>query len=227
MAAEEYKIFAAIRENNLKEVKRLIVENPALVNAIAPKKPLDTPGMSPLMVSLCTGRHKEIAEFLLENGADVNYRQDRKWGSEARPVLFDAVNSAVYNSRRYEWDGKPLPPLTLVWKHTKQDADETFYFLKRMIELGADVNQTDYYSRNALFEAISSMNMLCPSIDQRTGEYYPGKIMTDEMREDFRRIVMLLLESGADKNSTSTFTKKNIVNTFENEYIMKICGDLF
>ena len=52
--------------------------------------------MSPLQVSLCTGRHKKIAWLLLESGANVNYIPDKKWAEEARPVLFDCVNAAVY-----------------------------------------------------------------------------------------------------------------------------------
>lgn len=86
--SEEQRIFDAIRANDFEEVKLIITDCPSAVNAIAPKRPLETRGMSPLQVSLCTGRHKKIAWFLLENGADVNYIPDRKWAEEARPVLF-------------------------------------------------------------------------------------------------------------------------------------------
>lgn len=63
------RIFDAIRADDLAEVKAILAEDPSAVNAIAPKRPLDTRGMSPLQVSLCTGRHKKIAWLLLESGA--------------------------------------------------------------------------------------------------------------------------------------------------------------
>ena len=65
------RIFDAIRADDLAGVKAILAEDPSAVNAIAPKRPPDTRGMSPLQVSLCTGRHKEIAWLLLESGADV------------------------------------------------------------------------------------------------------------------------------------------------------------
>lgn len=100
------KIFEAIRDDDFETVKNIITTDPSAINAIAPKRPLDTRGMSPLQVSLCTGRHKKIAWLLLESGANVNYIPDKKWAEEARPVLFDGVNAAVWNARRYSWDGK-------------------------------------------------------------------------------------------------------------------------
>lgn len=226
-AAKEYRIFSSIRENDLNRVEALISAEPSLVNAIAPKRPSDTKGMSPLQVSLCTGWHKEIAAFLLKSGADVNYRAERKWTSESHPVLFDCVNTALWNSRRYTWDGKPVPPLNLIWRHTKEESDTAFNLLKCMIDMGADVNQTDYYGRNALFEAVSTANSLCPQKEENGIFYPPGRPMTPEMSEDFRRIIKLLIDSGADKNSTSTFLKKNIREYFSTEYIWNVCGDLF
>lgn len=99
-----HRIFAAIRADNLAQVRTILVEDPSSVNAVAPKRPLDTQGMSPLQVSLCTGRHKEIAWLLLESGANLNYLPGRKIAEEARPVLFDGVNAAVWNARRYAWE---------------------------------------------------------------------------------------------------------------------------
>lgn len=127
------KIFEAIRDDDFETVKNIITEDPTAVNAVAPKRPLDTRGMSPLQVSLCTGRHKKIAWLLLENGANVNYMSDKKWAEEARPVLFDGVNSAVWNARCYAWDEKSTEPILLEWKHTKKESDDAFAFLQRML----------------------------------------------------------------------------------------------
>ncbi len=145
--------------------------------------------LSPLHVSLCTGRHRDIAWLLLESGADVNYFADAKWAQEARPVLFDGVNAAVRNSRRYAWDKKSTDPMRPEWKHTKEESDDAFAFLCRMPEFGADVKQTDRYGRNCLMEVVSEANNLCPVKNHVAGEYYPGRPITPEMCEDLQRSV--------------------------------------
>lgn len=221
------RIFDAIRADDLAGVKAILAEDPSAVNAIAPKRPLDTRGMSPLQVSLCTGRHKEIAWLLLENGADVNYLPDKKIAEEARPVLFDGVNAAIWNARRYAWDGKNTTPLQLEWKHTKEQADDAFAFLQRMLALGADVSVTDHYGRNCLMEAVSEASNLCPVRNQETGGFYPGRPITPEMCEDLQRIFRLLIDAGTDRNNVSAFSGKSIRQHYENEPVWQICGGLW
>lgn len=220
-------IFEAIRADDFERVRAIVEADPSAVNAVAPKKPLDTRGMSPLQVSLCTGRHRDIAWFLLNSGADVNYLPDKKWAEEARPVLFDAVNAAVWNARRYAWDGKSSEPLVLEWKHTKEQSDDAFGFLRRMLELGADTAITDYYGRNCLMEAVAEVNNLCPVKNHETGEYYPGRPVTPEMREDMRRIFRLLIDAGADRENVSSYSKKSIREHYENESVWQLCGDMW
>ena len=223
--AKEYRLFAAIRQNELESVRELLEADPALVNIPAPKRPLDTRYMSPLQVALCTGWHREIAWLLIERSANVNYCAPKELCDDAYPVLFDAVNTAVWNARRYEWDGTDVNHL--VWKHTKEDADEAFRFLQRMLELGADTNQTDHYGRNALMEAVSEANKLCPNVNAETGEDYPGRIITPEMREDFLRIFRSLIDAGADKENRSVFSGKTIREHYEIDPVWRICGELF
>ena len=221
------RIFDAIRADDLAGVKAILAEDPSAVNAIAPKRPPDTRGMSPLQVSLCTGRHKEIAWLLLESGADVNYVPDRKIAEEGRPVLFDGVNAAIWNARRYAWDGKSTAPLQLEWKHTKEESYDAFAFLRRMLELGADVSVTDHYGRNCLMEAVSEVSNLCPVKNNETGGFYPGRPITPEMRADMHRIFRLLIEAGADRNNVSAYSKKSIREHYENEPVWLLCGGLW
>ena len=221
--AEEYRIFAAIRDNDIDRVKEIIGAEPELVNAVAPKRPLDTRGMSPLQVALSTGWHKDIADFLLDSGADVNYLPGDEWKStDPMPVFFFAANIAIYNARRYELkDGE------FVWRHTKEESDRAFALLKRFVALGADVNKTDKYGRNSLFEAVASANMTGPLKNYETGEYFPGRKMTPEQTEDIRRVIGFLIDSGADRNSYSSFTKKDIAGTFRDEFVWTVIGDMF
>lgn len=225
--AADYALFDAIRRNDIAAVKKKIADNPALVNTPAPKKPSDTAGMSPLQVSLCTGLHREIAYFLIESGADVNFMGDKKASSESHPVLFDAVNSALWNSRRYVWDGKSTEPIKLVWKHTEEESDEASAFLVRVLDAGADVNKTDLNGTNALFEALATADFLCPDREVNGSFDPPGKTSTPEMTADFRRIISLLISRGADKNNRSSFLKKSIREYFSERFVWKLCGDIF
>ena len=223
--AKEYRLFAAIRQSNFENVQELLDADAGLVNIPAPKRPLDTCFMSPLQVALCTGWHKDIAWLLLERGANVNYCASADLCRDSYPVLFDAINTAVWNARRYEWDGKDVNHL--VWKHTSEEADEAFRFLKRMLELGADVKQTDHYGRNALMGAVTEANRLCPNVNAETGKYYPGRVITTEMQSDLRRIFRFLITAGADTENRSTFSGRNIREHYAGEPVWRICGDFF
>ena len=164
---------------------------------------------------------------MIMNGANVNYSPDKKWAEEARPVLFDGVNAAIWTARRYAWDEKSTEPLILEWKHTKEEADDAFAFLQRMLELGADVSQTDYYGRNCLMESVSESNNLCPVKNHDTSGYYPGRPITPEMCEDVCRIFKLLIDAGADKNNVLSQSKKSIREHYENESVWQICDELW
>lgn len=222
--AEEYRLFAAIRDNDYDRVKAIIDAEPELVNSVAPKRPLDTRGMSPLQVALSTGWHKDIADLLLDRGADVNYLAGDEWKStDPMPVLFCAVNVALYNARRYEMDKNN----DFVWRHGKAETDRAFGLLQRFVSLGADVNKPDKYGRNSLFEAVSSANMTGPLRDYQNGGFFPGRKMTPEQSEDIRRVIKFLIDSGADKTCVSSYTKKDITGTFKDEFIWSVIGDMF
>lgn len=215
---KEKDIFTAIRSDDLQAVKEILHSDPKLVNAIAPKKPVDTKGMSPLQVSLTTGWHRDITDFLLDSGADVNYMEGPEWHvPQANPVLHDAVSVAVFNSRRYGYADSDDPENNaFVWKHTQEDADRAYALLKRMIDMGADVNRTDNYNGNALSAAVQAAEYNCPQRNTETGEYYPSPKMTPEMTEDFQRIFRLLIQSGADTENRSSFNHKTIREFYEN-----------
>ena len=209
---KEKDIFTAIKENDLEAVKAMIAKDPSLVNSVAPKKPADTKGMSPLQVSLTTDWHRDIADFLLDNGADVNYIEPAELHiPQAHPVLHDAVSVAIWNSRRYECVDSDEPyNIEFEWKHTKDNSDRAYALLKRMIDMGADVNGVNNYNDNALSEAVQQASYLCPKKNPMTGKLYPGLKKTAEMVEDFQRIFRLLINSGADTESRNSYNNKTI-----------------
>ena len=225
MKKNDYAFFDAIRANDLERIKSLLDADPALVNSPAPRKPAETRGMSPLQVSLCTGWHRDSAWFLLEHGADVDFCGDAKL--DGYPVLFDGVNTAIWNARRYAWDGRDTTPLRLVWKHTAAEADDAFAFLCRMLERGANVQATDRYGRGVLMEAMEETSRLCPVRNEETGGFYPGRPVTEEMRHDIRRIFRLLIDAGADRENRSSYSGKTIRQHYEGTPVWDLCGDLF
>lgn len=52
-------------------------------------------------------------------------------------------------------------------------------------------------------------------------------VENDETIEQYRRILKLLIDNGADRNSTSSFSKTDIKNTYQNELILKYIGDMW
>ena len=118
------KLFTVLRQGNIDELKRLIAKDPDLVNCVAGPTPKKDHGQSPLQVALKTGRI-DIAEFLVDNGADLNFMEaeDDDPGLRA-PVIFDAITAAITSLcyRRFDTSDKALA------------------LLEKMINLGADVN---------------------------------------------------------------------------------------
>ncbi len=93
------KLFQAIRQGDLETVKELLDKKPELIGCTAKQPPKKDDGQSPLQVALKTGNF-EIAEYLLMLHADVNFMESKDCADEWRaPVIHDAINAAVMNSR--------------------------------------------------------------------------------------------------------------------------------
>ena len=89
------KLFTAIRKSDLETIKQIIEKKPELVNCTAKQPPKKDDGQSPLQVALKTG-NTAIANYLLDQGADVNFIEDESCCNQWRtPVLHDAINCAV------------------------------------------------------------------------------------------------------------------------------------
>ncbi len=212
-------IFEAIKNDDLEQVKALVEADPACVNAIAPKKPADTKGMSPLQVAVTTGWHRKIAWYLLEHGADVNFIEPIELQRyQADPVLFDVAQVAVRNARRLERD-----PATGEYRmmHTKEDADEAFAFLEAVVEHGADTKMTDYYDNGVMSRVLFAADNVYPDPE------YTAYKHTDEQDEDLLRIFRFLLDSGAEKETVSKVSKTNNTGMYQGKPIWQLVGGLF
>ena len=93
------KIFKAIKDKDFDLVRTLIENKEELVNCVAKQPPKKDDGQSPLQVALKTGA-LDIAEYLIDCGADLNYMEDESCCNEWRtPVIHDAINAAVMKCR--------------------------------------------------------------------------------------------------------------------------------
>lgn len=96
-----------------------------------------------------------------------------------------------------------------------------------LLEHGADVQGTDRYGWGVLMEAVEETGRLCPIRSEETGEFYPGRPVTEEMRHDIRRIFRLLIDAGADRENRSAYSGKTIRQHYEGSPVWELCGDLF
>ena len=168
-------LFTKIRQKNIDEVKRILDKHPDAINSPSGPKPKKDHGQSPLQVALKIGAI-EIADYLLDHGADVNFMEAEDDDPGVRmPVLFDAIIGAIASLcyRRYE------------------ESDGSVRIMKRMLDMGADVNRLHSYGGDAMQCAIFEAYNIISS----------PTIYTDIQDETWKKleIVMnLLLDYGFD-----------------------------
>lgn len=134
------KLFKLIRSGDLDEVRRLIEQKPALISCTAKQPPKMDDGQSPLQVAVKT-KQFAIADYLLDRGADVNFMEDPAACCDdwCMPVVHIAAMTAVrccrHNTRFEAGDRVFFEEYS-----SGAEADAAFALLKRLLELGADVN---------------------------------------------------------------------------------------
>ena len=182
------KLFTAIQKNDIATVKVLLDKSPDLISCVSKGAPKKYDGQSPLQVALKTA-NTEMIDLLLTYRPDVNFIEDESCVNEWRaPVIHDAINRAIMFSR---WNCKNINGQTEVY-NTKEEADESFKILQKLIGLGADVNAKDSYGNACMDRACLQARQILP----RKGS--DDRVLTSELRFDLARIFDLLISSGAD-----------------------------
>lgn len=93
------KLFVAIRKGEIETVRELLEKKPELVACTAKQPPKQDDGQSPLQVAIKSGQF-EIANILLDGGADVNFMESPDCCNPWRmPALHDAIRAAVMSCR--------------------------------------------------------------------------------------------------------------------------------
>ena len=153
------KLFTAIRASDFEMVRQIIEKKPELVNCVAKQPPKKDDGQSPLQVALKTG-NTAIANYLLDMGADVNFIEDESCCNAWRtPVIHDAINCAVMSCR---WNTNDKNMGFKVFS-TKEKAAEALDVLKRMLDMGADVNALDSYGNSGSIRFALQAKQILPS----------------------------------------------------------------
>lgn len=216
------KLFKAIRHGEIEVVKQIIQDKPTLVNCVAKQPPKKDDGQSPLQVALKTGNF-EIAEYLIDMGADLNFIEDVSCCNSWRmPVVHDAITAAVMKSR---WNTNNKYMGFKVFS-TEQDAKRAYAILKKMIDLGADVNALDSHGSSGIWRFCSQANQILPSYNYSTHCESDDRIFTEELEEDLSNIVNLLYKSGADFSYESPNVKCTVFEFYKEGSLAKLLKNI-
>ena len=209
------KLFQAIRQGNTAEVRELLEKKPELISCTAKQPPKKDDGQSPLQVALKTNR-LEIAEYLLDLGADVNFMEAEDCASGWRaPVLHDAVNAAVMNSR-WSVNSQAMYGGIKVF-HTREEADRAYLILKRMLDLGADIRGVDSYGNSCVWRVCLQARQILPAYNRTTRTLGTDRILTPELREDLTRIFTLLYDRGMETDYIKPGESVTVRGLYKNE----------
>lgn len=191
-------LFKAIENSDIDKVKELITETPSLISSVA-QNPAELKGESPLQHAIKSSEF-DIAHYLIDQGADVNYIGTGTLDNWEIPILHVAIKSAIQDTRfpRREADG-PKNDGALFRKH--------FDLLKRILEEGADVHQVDSYGNLPIMRAVLDALNLDLSITD------------DELDEDLTEVFKLLIDHGCDLQE-KTDTRRSVEEMFRNNVVM-------
>ncbi len=186
------KLFNAIRHGDFDEVKSILETYPEAVNEAATPPPKKDTALSPLQVALKIGE-LDIAEYLIEHGADVNYIEPEDKVEEPvwrMPVIQDAIRAVFF-----AYDGiEPKP----------EKADKAAEIVRELLERGADPNALSWRTIEKFGERETNPD-LCPIGECVSG--VGGFVNSSNARnlerrdmavEKFNYLMDLLLSHGAD-----------------------------
>lgn len=211
------KLFLAIRHGDLALVKDIISKKPELVNSTAKQPPKKDDGQSPLQVAIKSGNF-EIANYLLDSGADVNFMEGESCNEWKMPVIQDAIMAAVFNSRfllnTYENGDNG-------WEihGTKEQFDTAFNILKKMFDLGADISGHDSFGNSCLSRAVLDARQILPSTNHQDPSWVDKRPLNSELVQDLKQIFNLLLEKGADINEVDKISGECLFELYKNECV--------
>lgn len=182
------KLFTLIRQGKRDEVAALLDRKPELISCTATAPPKKDNGQSPLMVAIKSD-NPEIANLLLDRGADVNFRDaPSQPHNESVPIWYLAVGQCFLLAGDH------------VAECHKERTRQYYELLRRLLEMGMDPNQratNDFWSRNAWEYALEQYEYF--ALGSYSSYYEEGdKAHNRQLREMLHAVLDLLLAHGAD-----------------------------
>lgn len=172
--------FQAIRAGDVQKVNELVAGNREYLSATNFAPPKKDDGQSGLQVAFKTGQFA-IAEFLIHEGADVNFIEESIVNDWRAPVLHDCIRATIFNTYTLERNPSPFQVASSL--------------LQLMLEKGADPNATDSYGNTCLNRAILDARQM---IDHPQADLGNGILL-----EQLRKVFQMLIKAGADVRLSS------------------------
>lgn len=212
------KLFVAIRQGNIQQVKEILHRKPELISCVAKQPPKKDDGQSPLQIAIKSGNFI-IADYLLDCRADVNFMEIESCNQWKMPVIQDAIMATIMNARflRHTYRNGEKG-----WEicRTKEQFDMAFNILKRMFDLGGDITCHDSYGNSCLGRAILDARQILPTIHYQDPTWVDERPLNQELKEDLTQVFDLLLKQGADVNEIDKrFGNKSLAEYYKQECV--------
>lgn len=172
--------FNAIRNGDLLRVRELVNSNRDFITVCNFAPPKKDDGQSGLQVAFKTGNF-EIAKFLIEHGADVNFIEKSEINEWNTPVLHDCIMATIFNTYTLQKD--------------KTIFEKAFSVLQLMLSKNADPNATDSYGNTSLHRAILDARQM---IDNPRADLNDNILLLQ-----IRKVFHVLITAGADPESSN------------------------
>ncbi|MFS0725611.1 ankyrin repeat domain-containing protein [Paenibacillus sp. 1P07SE] len=195
-------LFLAIRASDLDKVVSLVSRNRQLVHCIAQQPPKKDDGQSPLQVALKTG-HFDIADYLIDMGADVQFIEQSSVNEWRAPAIHDAIRAAVFSSRFPGYGG--------ILQNSEEQFQRALATLRKMIAHGARMDQVDSYGNTCLMRA---------AMDAVQLDLAPHH---EELLADLSQVFEVLLEAGADVHE-STQNRQSVFSLYKDKPVAQLLG---
>lgn len=169
------KLFKEIRNFNLEGVQAIIEKKPETISCVATPPPKKDMGQSPLQVAVKIGAF-DIAYYLMEQGADVNFMEEEAEGVTLRmPILQDAIRTTLHS---------------LCYGRT-EESEQGLQLVKNLLEKGADPNKCASSGFAALDSCVADAEYILES---------PGAYPNVQKEAETQLIALLdlLIQHGAD-----------------------------
>ena len=161
----------------------------------------------------------EIADYLINNGADLNFMEDESCCNAWRaPVIHDAINAAVMNCR---WNTNNQYTGFEVFS-TEDKAVSARKILEKMLQLGSDINKLDSFGNSGLWRYCLQANQILPRFNYATNCECDDRIFTVELETDLLSILKLLCKYGADLSYASPDVGLTVKEFYANGSMAKL-----